>query len=46
MTQRRPYGQHPRALRGEPRYTGYGSLLGTGTYNFSFTGDKVEFYRS
>lgn len=37
--------QHPRAYFVENRrYTGYGSLLRTGPYNFGFTGDKVEFY--
>ncbi|MCJ0873003.1 immune inhibitor A domain-containing protein [Streptomyces sp. AP-93] len=37
--------QHPRAYLVENRrYTGYGSLLRTGPYNFGFTGDKVEFY--
>lgn len=37
--------QHPRAYFVENRrYTGYGSLLKTGPYNFGFTGDKVEFF--
>ncbi|MFI8500183.1 immune inhibitor A domain-containing protein [Streptomyces sp. NPDC085524] len=37
--------QHPRAYFAENRrYTGYGSLLKSGPYNFGFTGDKVEFY--
>ncbi|MFD7256806.1 immune inhibitor A domain-containing protein [Streptomyces sp. NPDC059874] len=37
--------QHPRAYFAESRrYTGYGSLLKTGPYNFGFGGDKVEFY--
>ncbi|MFD9306640.1 immune inhibitor A domain-containing protein [Streptomyces sp. NPDC060048] len=37
--------QHPRAYFVENRrYTGYGSMLRTGPYNFGFTGDKVEFF--
>lgn len=37
--------QHPRAYFVENRrYTGYGSLLKTGPYNFGFTGDTVEFF--
>ncbi|MGW1775105.1 immune inhibitor A domain-containing protein [Streptomyces sp. NPDC002104] len=37
--------RHPRAYFVENRrYTGYGSLLRTGPYNFGFTGDTVEFY--
>ncbi|MGW7452478.1 immune inhibitor A domain-containing protein [Streptomyces sp. NPDC054787] len=37
--------EHPRAYFVENRrYTGYGSLLKTGPYNFGFSGDKVEFY--
>ncbi|MBT2454708.1 immune inhibitor A domain-containing protein [Streptomyces sp. ISL-86] len=37
--------QHPRAYLVENRrYTGYGSGLKTGPYNFGFTGDTVEFY--
>ncbi|MEW2138054.1 immune inhibitor A domain-containing protein [Streptomyces sp. NPDC005409] len=37
--------EHPRAYFAENRrYTGYGSLLKTGPYNFGFSGDKVEFY--
>ncbi|MFD9729513.1 immune inhibitor A domain-containing protein [Streptomyces sp. NPDC059072] len=37
--------QHPRAYFAENRrYTGYGSLLKSGPYNFGFGGDKVEFY--
>ncbi|WP_371618585.1 immune inhibitor A domain-containing protein [Streptomyces sp. NBC_00454] len=37
--------EHPRAYFVENRrYTGYGSMLKTGPYNFGFTGDKVEFF--
>ncbi|MEU7064493.1 immune inhibitor A domain-containing protein [Streptomyces sp. NPDC046161] len=37
--------EHPRAYFVENRrYTGYGSLLKTGPYNFGFTGDRVEFF--
>ncbi|MET9609951.1 immune inhibitor A domain-containing protein [Streptomyces sp. NPDC006512] len=37
--------EHPRAYFAENRrYTGYGSLLASGPYNFGHSGDKVEFY--
>ncbi|MEV7523595.1 immune inhibitor A domain-containing protein [Streptomyces sp. NPDC091371] len=37
--------EHPRAYFAENRrYTGYGSLLKSGPYNFGFGGDTVEFY--
>ncbi|MEU3404898.1 immune inhibitor A domain-containing protein [Streptomyces sp. NPDC006670] len=36
---------HPRAYFAENRrYTGYGSYLRTGPYNFTSTGNRVEFY--